>query len=245
MKYIYLLLAACFVFAGCDKTENSAEPSSVTFLPTITVEGPMSVELACNATGYADPGASAEEGGQSIELNTSINAKYFGSDAIDGPDGYEIVYSAENQDGIPGAEVRTVFWPECNGDLVNSIAGTYTAYLTRLNSDGVPLATPQYQGVGPIIIKDLGNDQYQISDAIGGWYEYGRSLGVAYAALGQTVTAVDIPANDFTFGPPIEVSSFGGELIMTEFMVDAANKEINFVTEWAFGFTFQVKLIQN
>ena len=107
------------------------------------------------------------------------------------------------------------------------------------------MATPQYQGVGPIFIKSLGGGQYAISDAIGGWYEYGRSLGVAYAALGQTVTANDIATNDFTYGPPIEVSSFGGALEMTEFSVDAANKEINFRTEWEFDFQFDVRLVQN
>ncbi len=234
------------LFSSCDKYENSAEPSFITYLPKLDVNGASNITLECDATGYTDEGASALEQGAPINLNTTITAKYFGSSTIDGPDVYSILYSAENKDGIPGAAVRTVTWKECNGDLVNSIAGMYTAYLSRTTtSTGAVLATPQYQGVGPIIIKDLGNDQYAISDAIGGWYEFGRSLGVAYAAIGQTITANDIPSNDFTFGPAVEVGGFGGLNTLTSFDVFPGEKKIVFTTEWESGFTFEVTLIQN
>ena len=210
IKYLILFCTACMFFTSCDKIENTATPSSTTFLPLITIIGEPVIDLDCTATSYTDEGATAEEAGQPIPLSTAINASYFGSGEVNGTDNYQITYSAVNKDGIPGAAIRYVNWPECNGDLTTSIAGMYTAYLKRTDSGGNVLATPQYQGVGPIIIKDLGGNEYAISDAQGGWYEYGRSLGVPYATLGQTVTANDIPANDFTYGPPVETSTFGG-----------------------------------
>ncbi len=246
IKFFLLPIFMVALFSSCDKTENSAEPSFITYLPKLTMNGPSSITLDCNATGYTDEGLVAEEQGTEIPIITSVEPRYFGGDAVDGPDVYNIVYSAENKDGIPGAAVRTIVWEECNGDLVNSIAGMYTAYLSRTSvSSGAVLATPQYQGVGPIIIRDLGNNEYAISDAIGGWYEYGRSLGVAYAAIGQTITANNIPANDFTFGPAIEVGGFGGVNTLTDFTVIPAENKIVFTTDWEAGFTFEVTLIQN
>lgn len=247
MKNIKFLLPLFMValFYSCDKTENSAEPSFITYLPKLTMNGPSNITLDCNATGYTDEGLVAEEQGTEIPVVTAVQPRYFGGNTVDGPDVYDIVYSAENKDKIPGAAIRTVTWEECNGDLVNSIAGMYTAYLARTSAAGAVLATPQYQGVGPIIIRDLGNNEYAISDAIGGWYEYGRSLGVAYAAIGQTITANDIPANDFTFGPAIEVGGFGGVNTLTDFTVIPAENKIVFTTSWDAGFTFEVTLIQN
>ena len=245
IKYIILFCATCVFFASCSKTENSAEPSKITYLPKITVFGETDITLECTETSYTDEGAKAEEQGQTIPLTTTINASYFGSPEVDGPDNYTITYSAVNKDGIAGAANRFVAWPECNGDLVNSIAGMYTAYLSRTDGGGNVLATPQYQGVGPIIIKDLGNNEYAISDLHGGWYEYGRSLGVAYATLGQTITANDIPSNDFTFGPPVSTNTFGGENTLLTFTVDPGAKTIDFSVYWEYDFTFDVHLVQN
>ena len=248
MKNINLLMVlalCCFAFSACDKEENTAEPSEVTFLPFIEIQGEQSITLDCDASGYTDEGATATESGTDIPLNTTVSGVYFGSPDINGPDRYEITYSAFNKDSIPGSQVRKIVWPVCNGDLVNSIAGMYTAYLSRTGPDGSVLATPQYQEVGPIYIRDMGDDVYAISDAIGGWYEYGRSLGITYTAKGMTVKANDISANDFDLSDPIIVGGFGGELEMTDFTVDAAAKEINIHTSWEFGFTFDVRLVQN
>lgn len=245
IKFLILFLTASTFLTSCDEYENTAEPSKVTYLPLITIIGDPVIDLDCSATSYTDEGATAEEAGQAIMLTTTINPSYFGGSEVNGTDNYQITYSAENKDGIPGAATRYVNWPECNGDLTSSIAGMYTAYLSRTDANGNVLATPQYQGVGPIIIKDLGNNEYAISDAQGGWYEYGRSLGVPYATLGLTITANDIPSNDFTYGPPVETGSFGGLNTMTAFTVDAGAKTIDWTVEWEFGFTFDVHLEQN
>lgn len=238
-RYMTLLLLAGLFFTSCEKYTNSAEESTTTYLPKLIMNGPAYIELACGATSYTDEGLTAEEGGQSIPVDTEIAGKYYGGSEVSGSDVYSIVYSAVNKDGIPGAAERTVVIPECNGDLVSSIAGMYTADVTRNGS-----ITPQYMGLGPIIIKDLGGGVYQLSDAIGGYYDFGRGYGYHYAALGMTVTANDIPSNDFTYGGTIGVGDFGGELDMTSFTVDAGAGTISFSTDWSFGYVFEVVLTQ-
>jgi hypothetical protein len=239
LNYMTLLLLVGLFFTSCEKYTNSAEESTTTFLPKLTMNGPAYIELACGATSYTDEGLTAEEGGQSLAVNTEVAGKYFGGTEVSGSDVYSIVYSATNKDGIPGAAERTVVIPECNGDLVTSIAGMYKCDVYRNGTISAP-----YQGVGPIIIKDLGGGVYQISDAIGGYYDFGRGYGYHYAALGMTVTANDIPSNDFTFGPNIGVGDFGGDLELTSFTVDAATKTVTIETSWSFGYVFEAILTQ-
>jgi hypothetical protein len=235
---LMMLLVASFT--SCDDFENSAEASKTTFLPKLTMMGDANITLACNATSYTDDGLTASVAGEPVEVNTDINARYFGGTEVSGTDVYEITYSALNSDNIPGAAVRTVTIPACNGDLVSSIAGMYTSSIVRNG-----FTSPQYTDVGPIIIKDLGNNVYAISDAIGGWYEFGRGLGYTYAAPGFTVTANDIPSNDFTLhGDNLEVGSFGGALTMTGFKVFPETKTITISSDWEFGFVFEVTLTQ-
>jgi hypothetical protein len=213
---------------------GSDDSSEVTFLPLISLEG-GDVELACDATSYTDPGATASAGGSEIELFTSISGTYFGGSTVDGADIYSVSYSAFNADDIPATGFREVYWPPCQGDFVTSIAGVYTCAMTR---------TPGYAttDIGPILIKDLGSGVFAISDAIGGWYEHEYGYGPAYAATGMTVTANDIAGNDFTHTDVIGVGAFGGALSMTSFSVDPATQTISYVVEWSFGYVWEITL---
>ena len=238
---IYIIPIFGLVMTSCDpsvEAPGSDDSSEVTYLPLITLTG-GDVELDCDATSYTDPGAVASAGGNEIELITKISGSYFGSSSVDGPDLYTIAYSAYNADGIPATGFREVYWPPCNGDLVTSIAGVYTANIVRNGSTGA-----QYQGVGPIFIKDLGDGVYQISDAIGGYYDFGRGYGPGYAATGMTITANDIPSNDFTHDDVVGVGAFGGNAEMTAFSVNAATHTIKFTTDWDAGYVFEVTLTQ-
>lgn len=239
---IFALSVSLFMVSimGCEEFENSATPSGETFLPKLTMHGPASIDLPCSATSYNDEGLTALEQGTQIPVTTTITGSYFGSSTVSGPDVYSIFYSATNKDGIPGAAERTVVWPVCSGDFTTSIAGMYKADVKRNGS-----ITPQYQNLGPIIIKDLGNGQFQISDAIGGYYDHGRKYGYTYAATGLVVKALDLPGNSFDFaGQTVAVGAFGGELVMTAFSIDAATKTIRFTTDWDAGFVFEVTLTQ-
>lgn len=234
----FMIYFAALFLVSCENDPGIA-PSVETFLPRIELKGSPKVNLPCGSTSYADLGVDATENGQPANVTTTITPRYFGSTTITSADVYDISYVAVNVDGIPGATFRTVTIPPCNGDLVTSIEGTYSSTIFR---NGV--SAPQYTNVKPIYIKKISGNTYQISDAIGGWYEFGRALGPAYAAPGYKITANNIAANDFTFGEPIEVGGFGGELIMTDFKVDAAAKQIVVTTDWALGFKFVATLTQ-
>ena len=238
---IYIIPILGLVMTSCDPSVEAPgfdDTSEVTYLPLITLEG-GDVTLDCDATSYSDPGAVASAGGNDIELITNVSGAYYGSSSVDGPDVYSVSYSAYNDDGIPATAFREVYWAPCNGDLVTSIAGAYTADIVRNGS-----TSPQYQGVGPILIKDLGNGVYQISDAIGGYYDFGRGYGPDYAATGMTITANDIPANDFTHDDVVGVGAFGDNAVMTAFSVNAATHTIKFTTDWDAGYVFEVTLTQ-
>lgn len=226
---IGLMLTSCDPSVGAPGSSDSSE---ITYLPLITLVG-GDIVLDCTETSYTDPGASASAGGQEIELNTKISGKYYGGTEVDGTDIYSVAYSAFNADGIPATAFRSVTWPECNGDLVTSIAGIYMGEVARNGS------TPDgYSDIGPFIIKDLGDDRYAISDAQGGWYEYGRGLGVSYATLGMVVKANDISSNDFTSEGDVPTNTFGGSNSFTSLTVDAATKTVVLTVQWSFGYEF-------
>ena len=95
-----------------------------------------------------------------------------------------------------------------------------------------------------MLIRKVGANQYELSNADGGWYQFGRALGPDYASPGAIVTANDIPTNSFSFGPAVEVRTFGGLITLTSMTVDAANKTIVFTSDWTLGFTFTATLKQ-
>lgn len=245
MKNYRILLYAFSILGlfmtSCDTDDEQLDASSITFLPKITLEGGSKVTLDCDTETYTDPGAIAEAAGSEIELETNVTGKYFGGSSVeDGPDVYLVSYSAFNVDGIPATEARVVIYPECNGDLVTSIAGMYTATVARNNST----PSDSYRDNGPFIIKDLGNNRYGISDAQGGWYEYGRGLGLPYATPGMVLVADSIPGNSFTSEGPVSTGTFGGVNTFTSLIVDPVARTLVLTVEWSFGYTFVTTFTQ-
>ncbi|MBM1106106.1 hypothetical protein JQC67_08165 [Aurantibacter crassamenti] len=245
MKKYKLIVCTFSIFGllltSCDpsvEAPGADDASVVTYLPLITLVG-EDVVLDCNATSYSDPGAAASAAGAPIELVTKVSGKYFGGTSVDGTDSYSVAYSAFNVDGIPATGFRSVLWPECNGDLVTSIAGMYTGTVAR---DG---STPDgYSDNGPFIIKDLGDDRYAISDAQGGWYEYGRAIGVSYATPGMVLKANNIAANDFTSEGTVTTNTFGGDNTFVSLIVDPVAKTLTLTVDWSFGYTFETVFTQ-
>lgn len=236
MKKLSLIsIFGLFFVASCTQ-DFGITPSEITYLPLIELKGPNVVEINCG-DGYnpSDYSATAYEGGTEIELNTSITGAYFGSSTVSGPDYYEIAYSAINKDGIPGSAFRQIYWKPCPGDVASGdISGAYTADVARNGS-----ITAQYQGMGPIyIVKD--GDSYKISDAIGGYYDFGRGYGYHYASVGLVVN--DNGDGTYSSGQTIGVGDFGGELVLDSFSVNPATGVIKFSTSWSFGYVFDVTL---
>lgn len=229
LNYIFILFIASLTFASCgDNFDNSAEPSDVTFLPAINLEGASSVILDCNETSFTDPGGAANEGGSPIDISSGLAGDYFGSTEVNAPDIYTITYAALNKDGIPASAFRQVVLPPCNGDFVTSIAGLYSSSIVRIGGEA-------YDDRTFVVIRETSTPgTFEISDAFGGFYDLGRGFGAQCAAVGATIKMN--AANDFdvTTG---SVFCFGPEFVITmeNFSADAATKTISFVATGTFA----------
>ena len=226
------------IFSGCDDDPSVSDISRVTFFPTFEFEGNDVDIVECN-TSYQLAPVTATENGVELATETEIIGTYSGATEFDisVADKYVITTSAVNADGFPASLNRTV-WVVCTGDLVNSIEGLYTSTVARNGPN------PTYFDLKYILIRKVGPDQYELSNADGGWYEFGRNLGPAYSSPGAVVTANDIPSNSFTFGPPVPVNGFGGLITITSMTVNPDTKTIVYTSDWTLGFNFTATLTQ-
>lgn len=227
-KIILTLLFASALLVSCE-SDTTADVSKVTFYPNITVLGgnPIFVPLG---TTFTDPGAVAMAGDTEIPYVTTVKGNYRGGTSVDTSvaDEYSVTYTATNSDGFSANNSRKVIVYK-TGDLVNSIEGVYTCTISR---NGV---TPSaaYQNIKYIYIWKNANGTYEISDAFGGWYQYGRALGYSYITPGGTINAVDISTNTFTFpGNPLTNLGFGGVANITGLTVNAATHKLVLNCAW-------------
>jgi hypothetical protein len=240
---ISAVFVACALICGSCGDDDSEGVSRITYFPVITLNGDEELFIETGEP-YTEPGAVSKEGETEIETNISYTGTYFGGavGSIDTsvPDRYDVTYAATNKDGFPGTATRTVYVAG-QGDLVNSIEGLYTATISR---NGAAPGT-QYSNLKYVIIAKTGANTYSLSDGIGGYYDLGRAYGAGYAASGTEITANNIAANDFSYGPHFGVGAFGGDASITSFSVDAGTKTIHFITEWDAGpYTFDITLKQ-
>lgn len=246
MKKIIIasLVLTSALLTSCDE-KDTANVSKITNYPIITVSGDDPYFVPQGTT-YVDPGAVAMEGSNEIDVTTTAAGKYRGGTTLDTniTDEYLVTYTATNADGFDGTANRKVIVYK-TGDLVTSIEGVYTCTISR---NGV---TPSaaYQNIKYIYIWKNTDGTYQISDAFGGWYEYGRALGVGYITPGGTIEAVDIATNSFTFpGNPLTNTGFGGTAKLTDLTVNAATKTLVLTCTWlaptAYTFVSTLKQVQ-
>ena len=233
---IYILgFLSLFLTQSCS-VDSTSDVSSVTNFAVITLGGPSEF-LLHEGDPYVEPGATATENGNNVEVTTqSVGLFTGGSLDVDTPDIYSLSYSAINSDGFASAAARTVIVAGL-GDLVTDLSGLYTSTIVRNGVSGA-----QYTDIHYILIWKKANGDFQFSDGIGGYYMFGRGYGLNYAAQGATVTVNG--ENDFTFGPTFGVGAFGGNADMTEMTTDSVAKTIDFTTEWDAGYTFVVHLEQ-
>lgn len=235
-KITSLIVIMSAFFASCE-ADSTANVSSITNYALIELNGnnPMFVQ---QGTTYSDPGVTATENGTPIEATISGFGNYRGTTSIDTnkSDHYSQTYTATNKDGFKASTSRNVYVYK-NGDLVNSIEGIYTSTVRRNGSSAA-----QYTNMKYVLIWKNTDGKYQISDGIGGYYNLGRGYGFGYIAGPVTITANDIPGNNFTVSPFI-VNGFGGAATMTAFTVDPITKKITFSTSWS-TYTFEVTLTQ-
>jgi hypothetical protein len=246
MKRIVQYIAIAFigmVGLSCEGDKVTEGISEITFFPDFDYKGETTVLSKCGAP-FADPGVTATEQGSSIPVTTKVTTLISGGSLTSVPgtaDRYTITYTAVNKDGYDATATRTV-WQVCNGDLKTSIEGLYTSTVVRSGATG-----PQYTNMEYVLIrKKPGTENtYQISDAIGGWYQLGRALGDAYLAPGLEITANSIPKNDFKFGGNPQVLTFGGAITPKSLTVNPDTKTLVLTTDWnVYNFVATLKQVQ-
>jgi len=137
-------------------------------------------------------------------------------------------YKATNSDGFSANAPRKVIVYK-TGDLINSIEGLYTCTISR--NGAIPSAA--YRNIKYIYIWKNADGTYEISDAFGGWYEYGRNIGVGYITPGGKINVENISTNSFTFpNGQLTNSTFGGTAKITNLTVDAATKTVVLTCVW-------------
>jgi Domain of unknown function (DUF5011) len=239
INYIAVAIIGALCFA-CEPDLETKGISRITHFPDITMVGDPIYVIELGQA-YSEPGISAKEGENPIDVITQISGDYFEGSvtAINtaNPDRYNIAYSAINSDGFPGSTARTVYVAG-KGDLVTDISGLYTSTVVR---NGVSAA--KYTDMKYVIMKKTGASTYSLSDIICGYYDVGRAIGPDYAGTGSTITVNNLGANDFTFGPSIGIGVFGGVADIKQMTVDPLAKQIHLVIDWDAGpYTFVITL---
>jgi hypothetical protein len=245
MRKNKLFLMAFFAMglAACERDlETEGVTKKITYYPVIEMAGEPEYVLPFGAD-FEDPGATATEQGNPIEVTTSITGTYFNlapsSLNTSSPDIYNLIYSATNQDGYSGSVSRAITILPPTGDLVNSLEGVYTMTVARTPAGGPANADYTDREYGYIV--KVGENQYQISDGIGGYYDFGRAYGPGYAALGGVIQFEDGVAS--VVSNP-EVGGFGGVAPISAINVDAGAKTVSFKAGPWSGYTFDVTFKQ-
>lgn len=212
--------------AGCEK-DSTLDTSSVTsFADFEIIDGAQNI-VGCTS-GFNDPGVVVTENSQPIDHTQATSVIYFGGGDADYsvPNNYQITYKAVNTDGFEGEAKRDVF-VACTGDMVTSIEGLYVSKSVRVTGE-------EYGNLQYVIIRSAGNDVYEISHALGGFYQLGRGFGLGFEAQGATITALDIPGNSFETTSGV-ITGFGLEIEIGDLIVDPSTKTITFHASGNFG----------
>lgn len=237
------LLGLIITLSACD-TEDPIS-STVTNFPVITVTGDALVNAPLGET-FTDPGATATVGGEEVPVETTYVGHYRGN-IYEGTlptevaDLYMAQYSAINEDGFAGTSTREIYVGN-TGDLVNSIEGLYRATVVRNGASG-----PQYEDMEYVVIWQNEDGTFEISDAIGGYYEYGRAYGIDYINPGGIIVAGDTPGTFTSTGTQTN-TAFGGSSQITSITVNPEDNSIDMVTVWqadaSTTYTFEIHLEQ-
>jgi len=146
------LIAILFLFfVGLTSCEDDNFPSFVTTYPVLSINGDEQITVA-QGESFSDPGAVAKVGDEDVTVDVDDPVD------VNSPGFYTVTYTATNMDGFSVSTSRTVIVYE-PGDVTGLFEGK------RVGRSG-----------GPILISSKGGDQYLISDALGGHYEFERAL---------------------------------------------------------------------
>jgi hypothetical protein len=238
LKYILLAIFPVLLLAGCAEEMPN---STLNTYPTFIFEGDDVIELEPGEE-YVEPGVTALEGDQELEVTTTVASRfrgYSGSTVGSDPDTYFVIYSAETSKGFSNTASRTVIVPPEAGDLVTSISGRYNSKVVR-SSNG-----ETYENID-VWIWPVGANQYEISGVIGHFYADGRAYGDLYLGIGCVITVNDLSAGDIT-STTATFPGFGiqADIVTGTFAVNAGAKTINYTAQGNFANSeFVVSMVQ-
>ena len=173
---------------------------------------------------YEEPGAVTSSGDE-VMISGEVD--------VETPGIYDLTYSAVNKDGFEAFNSRRVYVSN-TGDLVSSIEGLYVATVARVS----PAET--YEDIEYVRIWQVGENQYELSHALAGFYSIGRGYGDAYSATGAIIT--DNGDGSYTVEDAY-LAGFDDVVSVTNFTVDPATKTITFKSLFS-DYTFNITLEQ-
>lgn len=244
IKYLLILPIMLLALSSCSSDSDTLGVSDVTNYPILEVQGGDPI-LVHEGTAFTDPGVIATEGGVEIDYTTDASGDYRGNAFdVNKSDRYTFTYEATNSDGFSATAQRKVYVYK-TGDFVNSLEGLYISTVKR---NGSLMSASQGSSVNMkyVIIWKNTDGSYEVSDAVGGWYELGRNYGIAYASRGMKFTINSIASNSYTFTNPSGVGSFGGTITVQSMTATPATKTLVINTKWLAPtlYNFQITLTQ-
>ncbi|MCO5247400.1 MAG: DUF5011 domain-containing protein [Chitinophagales bacterium] len=114
--YASILLSLVGI-VSCSK-DKDPEPSKITYLPVISLEG-ESLVIVPLGVDFVDDGANAEIEGEPADYSTNSNVD------VNSPGVYIVKYTAKNTDGFTASVERTVIVAEPFVDGAADLSGTY------------------------------------------------------------------------------------------------------------------------
>lgn len=176
---IFTIALSSTFFVACDN-ESTDEVSEITFFPEVELLGDPIMIVEHNTT-FDDPEINATIQGSPVPYQV------VGSVDTSTPGIYNLNYTVTNDDGFSAGASRIVFVYENNG----TVAGFWRG------------STPQSSD-NPVLISSTSDPNvFNISDILGGNYEFGRGYGIAYrtpSTITISGTAVTSPGGTNAFG---------------------------------------------
>lgn len=177
LRYITLSFAAACLLASCGEKEESR--TWVTAYPVLTMEG-ESVYYMDKNEDFTDPGCVAILDGEDVSDQISVQSNL----DLSKSGKYTINYTIVNADGFSASASRTIYV----FDPADSFTGIYEVKPGSHRISGG--ARSDYSGF-PVLIYGNASDGYTVTDLLGGFYEYLRGYGPAYAMTGMVSLGSD------------------------------------------------------
>ena len=226
-RFIYSIvpfMLTLVLLQGCKKVTTEGF-TTVTSYPVITVSGDASIFIKAGEA-YVEPGVAATLNGEDVtedlDIKSTVNTQK--------PGKYSVTYAMTNADGFKAEQSRTVYVYDATPSAIASKFYTVAAGSNRNGSTA-------YSGY-PVAVYQVAPGVFNISDFLGGYYEYRAGYGSAYAAEGS----FKLNADNTLSLVSSSVAGWGDELDELKDGAVSADGTITFTAAYAGAYDFNVIL---